>query len=612
MKRHTSDIENKLKTTPTKPGVYLLQGAAADVLYVGKAKLLRNRLRNHFNPGRAEDSRHHVLMAKVKDFEVIVVDSEVEALILEANLVKEYKPRYNVNLKDDKSYPYIRITNEPYPRVFVTRKIKKDGSQYFGPYTDVKNMRQLLTAIRRIFPIRTCALNLTEESIGQKKFKVCLNYHIGRCYGPCENFISRADYQTLVNRVVSFIRGESEALIQDLTERMARASEQLQFEEAAKIRDQLKALETFQSRQKVVEPGASDRDIHNFAMVKNHACSVVFSVRHGKINNRQHFFLQTPEGVTDEEILAAALEQYYLRAEYIPAEIFIPFVVEDSESLEKWLSEKRGKKVSISVPQKGQKAQLMDMGQKNARLLLNELLLQKNQYKEKVASSVLALQQDLSLHHAPKHIEAFDISHLAGQDTVASMVCFENGQPKKSEYRKFKIQTVDGIDDFKSMAEVVHRRYSRLLDEGADLPDLILIDGGKGQLSSAVTVLRNLGLADQPVIGLAKRLEEVFVPGISDPQNIPKSSPSLHLLQRVRDESHRFAVTFQRSLRGKRMIHSVLDDIPGVGENRKKALLQAFGSVDEIKKANVEDIQAVPGISRALAETIFDALNRED
>ena len=602
------NIDDKLKRTPLKPGVYLLKGSDDKVLYVGKAKSLRNRLRSHFKPGNTEDVRHHLLMKKVVDFDVIVVDSEVEALILEANLVKEYKPRYNVNLKDDKSYPYIRVTNEPYSRVFVTRKLIKDGSKYFGPYTDVSNMRQLLSAIRRIFPIRTCALNLNEETIAQKKFKVCLNYHIGRCYGPCENLISQQAYQEIVNGVIDFIKGESETLIRDLTDRMQRASEQLQFEDAAKIRDQIQALEAFQSRQKIVDTDAADRDIHNFAMVVQNACSVVFSVRRGKINNRQHFFMQTPEGATEEEILTASLEQFYLRAEFIPSEIFIPFELPEAENLSAWLSQKRGKSVRIHVPQKGQKAKLMEMGQKNAKLLLDELLLQKTEHKEKLSSMVVALQQDLSMEQPPKRIEAFDISHLSGQDTVASMVYFENGKPKKSEYRKFKIQTVDGIDDFKSMQEVVHRRYRRILDEGADMPDLILIDGGKGQLSSAVEVLDSLGIENQPIIGLAKRLEEVFIPRISDPQNIPKSSPSLHLLQRVRDEAHRFAITFQRSLRGKRMVHSALDDIPGVGKSRKKALIDQFGSVDGIRKASVEEIQSVPGINQALAKIVFDAL----
>ena len=602
------NIQDKLKHTPQKPGVYLLKNRHQRILYVGKAKKLRNRLRSHFKPGKNEEPRHHQLMARVTDFETIVTDSEVEALIMEANFVKEHRPKYNVNLKDDKSFPYLRVTRELYPRIIVTRKIVRDGSRYFGPYTDVGSMRQLMHAIQRIFPIRTCTLKITESSIQKKQHKICLMYHIGRCRGPCEALISTTDYQWIVEQVVAFIEGKNDHLIQDLEARMQQLAAGRRYEEAAALRDQIQSVSTFYSRQKVVDGFEIERDLLAVAVSGSLAVGVVFNVREGKMINRLQFHLEGVEGKSDEEVLSSFTEQYYLRAETIPREVFLCSPIEDESDMASWLSDRKGRKVDIISPRRGKKARLMSMCRKNAGLILDELVLQKETAGDWIAPSVRALQKDLRLEHPPLRIEAFDNSNIQGSDPVASLVVFENGKPKKSEYRKYRIKTVTGADDFASMAEVIERRITRILKEGAQLPDLILVDGGKGQLNAALSVLRKFELTGQPVIGLAKRLEEIYLPDLSDPQMLPKTSASLRLLQRVRDEAHRFAITFHRSLRQKRTVRSVLDAIPGIGEARRKALLKAFGSVQGIRDASVEDIAKVKGMNWKVAEQVANAL----
>ncbi|MCJ7811989.1 excinuclease ABC subunit UvrC [bacterium] len=604
-------IQDKLKTVPKKPGVYLLKDRKGKMIYIGKAKNLHNRIRSHFSFVKYEDSKHQWMMKTVVDFETIVTDSEVEALILEANLVKVHKPRYNVNLKDDKSYPYIRITHECYPRVFITRNIKSDGSKYFGPYTDVGSIRQLMAAVRRIFPTRTCSFRITDETIRQKKHKVCLNYHIGRCGGPCEGIVSQDEYSWMVEKEISFIRGKDTELVKDLENRMKEMAQKRRFEEAARLRNAIRAVSLFRSKQKVVDVSIVDRDLIAMAIHGEDVCCVVFHVRDGKIVNRQHFYLQCIEGCLDEEIVSSFLKQYYSRSDFVPAEVHVPVALSESRELSEWLSQKRNKKVVIVVPQKGKKSQLLEMCTRNAHLLLEELLVQKSQAVEWIAPSVKALQKDLGLKVVPKRIEAFDVSNIVGQDAVASMVVFENGKPKKSAYRKFKIRTVAGVDDFRMMAEAVGRRYARLLREKKPLPDLILVDGGKGQLSAVLNTLRKLAINDQPVIGLAKRLEEIYIPNMSDPQTLPKSSPSLRLLQRVRDEAHRFAVAYHRTLRKKRTAGSVLDDIPGIGEKRRNALLRHFGSIERIKNASIDEIISIEGMNRKVAENVLSTLKQQ-
>jgi len=600
--------KEKLARTPQKPGVYLLKKNDGMILYVGKAKRLRSRLHSHFRTGKDSNPKHRRLMSQVEDFEYILTDTEIEALILEANLIKEHRPRYNVNLKDDKTYPYIRITNEPYPRVFITRRIVKDGSTYLGPYTDVGSLRKLMSAIQRIFPIRTCSRVINSETISKKKHKVCLNFQIGRCYGPCEGRISQKEYLWNVDQVVRFIKGKNSKLLKNLNSRMSYLAKNMLFEQAAKLRDEIESIKRFSYHQKVVDSVSADRDVITLASKDKESCCVIFNVREGRIINRLHFYLENREEAAPEHVLTSFIKQFYLRTDFIPEEIFIPFDIDEKKEIEEWLKKKRNGRVSIVIPKQGKKAGLMRMSLKNAELLLEEMLIQKKEAANMPLKSVETLQKDLNLKIPPIRIEAFDISNIQGKDSVASLVVFENGRPKKSEYRKYKIKTVEGPDDFRSMAEVVERRISRLLKEKRPMPDLILVDGGKGQLSAALEVLTKLGLQDQPIIGLAKRLEEVFVPGHSDPQNIPKTSSSLYLLRRIRDEAHRFAITFHRQQRKKRTLRSVLDEIPGIGEKRRNALLKAFGSVEGIQKASISEIQAVDGVGKNAAQKIAEAL----
>ena len=605
-------IKEKLANLPTKPGVYLFKDKFGEILYIGKAKILRNRVRSYFQAGRAPEPKLKRLVARIADLETIVTDSEVEALILEANLVKENKPRYNINLKDDKSFPFIRVTNEPYPRIFPTRKIIQDGSRYYGPYTDVQTMRTLLKTVSKIFAVRSCNYHLTDEQIRANKFKICLDYHIKRCYGPCEGLIDQAEYNKIIDNVVDFIQGHTQKVEKDLTVRIHKLSSELKFEQAARLRDQLQSIEMFQQRQKMVDGSHIDRDIIAVAQEANDACCVVFKVRDGKMIGRQHFYIK---GVRDEavnSVITSFIKQYYLQSDYVPKEVYIQEDPEDRETLLNWLTEKRGSSVRMILPQRGDKAHLLKMSIRNAKLLLDELLLQKKQKKELIAGSVVALQDTLKLTVPPKRIEGFDISNIQGTNPVASMVCFINGVAAKSEYRRFKIRSKETPDDFLMMHEAVFRRYSRILNEKKSMPDLILIDGGKGQLNAALKALKTLGLTEQPIISLAKRLDEIYIPGNPDPQNINHVSPAIKLLQRVRDESHRFAVTYHRKLRKKRTLISVLDEIPGIGPERRKILLETLGSLQKVKKASVRELMQVNGISESLAKDIREFFHPEE
>ncbi|NOY77731.1 MAG: excinuclease ABC subunit C [Calditrichaeota bacterium] len=605
-------LQKKLDNLPALPGVYIFKNEKGKVIYIGKAKNLRNRVRSYFQNSRKGEPKLRVLVRKVRDVETISTDSEVEALILEANMIKEYKPRYNVTLKDDKSYPYIRVTHEEFPRIFPTRKIVKDGSRYFGPYTDVHSMRSLLKAVRKIFPVRSCNYRLDEQTVASRKIKLCLDYYIQRCPGPCQGLISQEDYRTIVNQMVRFIEGRNNEVVKELRQAMQKQADAQRFEEAARIRDQIQAIEQFQSRQKMVSQDEVDRDIVGIYQEEKIAAGIVFKVREGKIIGRYHFYLKNTMGESDQEILKSFLLQYYVKVDFLPKEIHLPFELPEIEDIREWFRKRRGKACLLLVPKRGEKRKLVEMAQRNAKLVLRELLLQKmKEKKERIPGDVLALQKDLNLAHPPRRIEAFDISHISGSDTVASMVTFVDGLPRKSDYRKFRIRSVTGVDDFASMKEVVTRRYRRILEEKGRMPDLILIDGGKGQLSSAVEALHELGIHDQPVAALAKRLDEVYLPGFSDPQNIPRTSPGIKLLQRVRDESHRFAITFHRTLRKKRTLQSQLDGIPGIGEKRRNLLIQKFGSVQKIQEARKEELEAVRGIPKNLAGKIWEYFHLE-
>jgi len=588
-------LTEKLENLPPKPGVYQFRSKEGKVLYVGKAVNLRNRVRQYFQKSRAPDARLDVMISKIADLEVIVTDSEVEALILEANLVKQYNPRYNVNLKDDKSYPYIIVTNEPFPRVFVTRHIVRDGSKYFGPYTDVKTMRYALKTIRDTFKVRSCNYFIDQEVIKKKKIRVCLDYHIKKCDGPCEGLISQEEYNEMIRQVTQMLKGKTSTLVETLEHEMEGLSSEMKYEEAAVVRDRIQALSVYASRQKVVDLESSDRDIITVAVEADDACGVIFRIREGKLVGSQHFYMSNVEGKTESEILEHFLERYYLDAQDIPKEIFLQTEIENAETLGQWLSAKATEKVEVAVPKIGEKAKLVAMCRNNARFLLDELKIQKMKKSDFIPNSVKALQRDLRLPKPPRRIECFDISNIQGADAVASMVTFVDARPVKNDYRRFKIRTVTGPNDFASMREVFERRYKRLLDEAGTLPDLIMVDGGKGQLSSALEVLGQLKIKSQPIVGLAKRLEEVFVPGVSEAQSIPKTSSGLRLLQRIRDEAHRFAITYHRTVRAKRTLQTELDLIKGIGKTRAKQLLEAFGSVQGVKFATEEQLAEIVG-----------------
>ena len=604
------DLKSKLENLPASPGVYQFKDANGRVLYVGKAKVLRNRVRSYFQSRAVSNTRSgagsarlELMIGKTADIEIITTDSEVEALLLEITLIQKLKPKYNVNFKDDKSYPYIVITNEPYPRIFPTRKKRSDGSRYFGPYTDVKTMRFALKAVRDIFMIRSCSLNLTDESIAAGKFKVCLDYHIKKCEGPCEALVSRADYNEMIDEVAKLLQGKTHTLVKELENKMNSYSEDMKFEKAAQIRDKIDAIEVYSERQKMVDEEIVDRDVFAVAREDNTGCGMVLKIRDGKVVGKSHFYLNNVIEKSDAEILENFVTTYYSKADFIPEEIFLETELEDMDTLKKWLDDRRGSKVDITVPKIGDKAKSVNMVKSNAMFLLKELILAKMK-KEFIPPSLEALKRDLRLTKLPRRIECFDISHIQGTDTVASMVVFENAGPKKTGYRKFKLRGVEGVvgrpDDFLSMREVIHRRYKKVVeadfetaenpehkadkDEALEMPDLIIIDGGKGQLSSAVKVLDDLGITDQNIIGLAKRLEEVYLPGDSDPQSIPHTSSGLRLLQRIRDEAHRFAITYHRSLREKRTISTELTEIEGIGAKTANKLLIEFGSVENIKE----------------------------
>ena len=607
-------LVEKLDSLPAKPGVYQFKSTEGKVLYVGKAVNLRNRVRQYFSAkggSRGPDPRLDVMMSKVADLEIIVTDSEVEALILEANLIKRLKPRYNVTLKDDKSYPYIVVTNEPFPRVFVTRRIVRDGSKYFGPYTDIKTMRYALKTIRDTFKVRSCNYLIDDDVIRKKKIRVCLDYHIKKCDGPCEGLISQEAYNKMIHQVKQLLKGKTSSLVETLEQEMEKFASEMRFEEAAILRDRVKALSVYGARQKVVDVDLNDRDVVTVAADRDSACGVIFKIREGKLVGSQHFYLSNVEGKTEAEILEHFLGRYYLDSEDIPKEVFLPAEVETSDAIAEWLSEKAGEKVNLIVPKIGEKAKLVAMCKTNAQFLLDELKIQKMKSAvtgDFIPHSVKALQRDLRLSKLPRRIECFDISNIQGSDAVASMVTFVDARPVKNDYRRFKIRTVAGPDDFASMKEVFERRYKRLLEEGGTLPDLIVVDGGKGQLSSAVEILEKLGLRQPseirnpkseilnlPAIGLAKRLEEVFIPGVSEAQSIPKTSSGLRLLQRIRDEAHRFAISYHRTVRAKRTLQTELDLIKGIGKIRAKELLEAFGSVQGVKFATEEQLAEIVG-----------------
>jgi excinuclease ABC subunit C len=603
-------LAGKLKHLPDRPGVYLMKGPDGEVLYVGKAQSLRSRVRSYFGAGAADSLKTRELVRRIADFETIVVASVAEALLLENNLIKEHRPRFNIQLRDDKSYPYIKVTvGEPFPRVFVTRRLIRDGSRYFGPYTDVRRMRQMLEVVKRLYTVRSCRYRLP----GEAPPRPCLDYHIGRCLAPCVGLQDTADYRGMIEEVVEVLGGHSRRAAARLRKEMEEAAAQLHFERAAELRDAINKLDALEAQQKVVDVSGSDRDIFGIARDREEACGVVLRIREGKLLARETFFLANLNGESDETVVGTFATRFYAArtqegALDVPPEVYFPVDFEDRPVLEGLLRERAQRTVRTHVPQRGEKLRLVELSAQNARHLLEERRLLGEGVAGRAPDALYELQEVLELPNVPRTMACFDVSHTQGTETVAAAVYFTNGKPDKGEYRRFRIRGEWGNDDYRSLQEALSRYLRRRLDEGRELPDLLVIDGGKGQLGAAREALEVLDLGHQPVVSLAKREEEVFLPGRSDPVRLPRRSPALRLMQRARDEAHRFAVTYNRKLRTRRTIASGLGEIPGVGPARQTALLEHFGSVRALGRASAEEIAALPGFGLALAQSIVDHL----
>ncbi len=592
---------DKLDELPEHPGVYLMKDDEASILYVGKANSLRKRVRSYFD--RTHDSpRLRALVNRVRAIDTILVDSEKEALLLEQNLIKQHQPRYNVRLKDDKKYPFIKLTmGDLYPRIYATRNIESDGSVYFGPYTNVKAMRRVLKLIHQIFPIRTCTYKFPTKT----PVKLCLDYQIGRCLGPCEEKVSKGEYDRMVERAILLLQGRNRSVVNDLRKAMRDASDNHRFEVAAIYRDQIRSIERVMERQRITSQDGIDRDVFAIAGSGSDAVAVLLRVREGKMSGREVFPID--EGA-ETDIMDALLKKLYGSGMPVPKEVLCDRVVVDREGIIPWLSELRGSTVKVLVPERGEKRKLLALARANAEHQREALMIQKLARKDRSYHALRELQRALEIPLLPRRIECFDISNLGDRDLVASSVCFLDGLPEKARYRKYRIRTVDGVDDFASMHEVVLRRFRKLLREGDELPDLVVVDGGKGQLSAALRALKEVNAVDMRLIALAKKEEEIFRPGFRESLKLP-DGPGLTLLRRIRDEAHRFAIGYQRDRRARGTRASALDAIPGVGDERKTAILKHFGSVKRVKEASVEDLCAVPGVGPKLARTIRERLS---
>ena len=613
---HLSDVLNSL---PTKPGVYLHKDAEGNVLYVGKAINLRNRVRSYFH-SNVDSVKTLRLRRQIADIEVIVTDSELEALLLEMNLIKQHQPRFNVRLKDDKRYPYIKVHwADPFPKVTVTRRMVRDGGRYFGPYTSVWAVQQTLDLLRKVFPYLTC-----DRVITGRDERACLYYDIKLCNAPCIGVVDQEQYRATIKQLMDFLDGKSDHIVRGIEQRMATAAENLDFERAAEYRDQLKAIERITARQRIIGPDDTDQDVIAFARDDGEACVQVFFVRHGKLIGREYFMLDNAEGESDQEVLQEFLTQFYEDAAYVPKEILLPAEVEEARIIEEWLRSKRNTKVTLQVPRRGKKRELVEMATENAQDTLAALRQQWAADRSKHVTAITELQDALKLPAPPARIECYDISHTQGQQTVGSMVVFVQGAPQKSDYRRFNVQSTTN-DDYGSMREVLSRRFQRyrdtlageLHDPGeikarsdrptawAILPDLLIIDGGKGQLAVGQEVLRLFDLENEvPLAALAKQEEEIFLPDRPQSVFLPRRSEALYLVQRVRDEAHRFANEGHRKRRAKVGVASILDSVPGVGPKRRQLLLKRFGSLEALRAASVEELSAVPGISVEVAESI--------
>ena len=593
------DLTDRLAQLPDRPGVYLYKDGKGQIIYVGKAASLRSRVRSYFQDSRARDAKTDALVAQIRDLECIVTGNELEALILESNLVKRHRPRYNIILRDDKHYPFLKLTtNEAYPRLVVARRVQQDGAAYFGPFYPATAMRETLRLVRQLFPLRTCRI-----TIDGKKARPCLQYYIHRCHAPCTGQETQEGYAETVREVERFLEGKNDGLAQELTAQMEAAAAEEKFEVAARLRDRVQALNTVRERQKIISTEDSDLDIVGLVRQGGDACVQLFFVRRGRLLGRESFFFDRLAGAPEGEILSAFLRQFYAREVTPPPEILLSADVPEAELTEEWLTGRRKGRVELHAPQRGRKRELIAMAEENAALALSSHLLSRGNRTQAVLEE---LQRTLGLPDAPHRIEAFDVSTFQGGETVASMVVWQDGDMKKDDYKRYRIRTVTGTDDFAAMHEAVTRRYGKALETDGALPDLILLDGGRGQLGAGLKALEALGLDYVPMASLAKRAEEVYTPDRLEPLVLDLTSPALQALQKIRDEAHRFAITYHKKLRSRRTISSVLDQIPGVGPALRTSLLKTLGSAKAVREASVGQLAAVPKVSPRLAERIHD------
>jgi excinuclease ABC subunit C len=599
----------QLRALPAKPGVYLFKDKEGKVIYVGKAAKLNSRVRSYFGAPANLSAKIQLLVSRIQDLEFVVTNSEQEALILECNMIKKYTPRYNVRLKDNKTFPYLKIDiNEDWPGVYITRRVQKDGARYFGPFASAGSVRKTLRLIKKIFPFRSCS-----KRIEGKDKRPCLDYYIRRCLGPCIGAVEKQEYHDVINQVILFLQGKQELVLRELNAKMKAAAQQLQFERAALLRDQIKAIEKVIEGQRIALTLQGEKDIIGLAQNEKQAYVKLFSIRNNKLIGQDHFIMEGIQGDSPGQIMTSFVKQYYASASYIPPLILLQYQVDEPAVLSEWLEQQRGGRVKLQVPQRGAKKKLVDTAAENAAQGL-ELAQAKEMKVEVISSGLRELKSRLRLPKMPRRIECYDVSNIQGALAVSSMVVLEKGRPKPAHYRRFRIKTVAGADDYAMIQETLRRRFKRGLTGGdtwAIIPDLVLIDGGKGQLNAALELRRELGLGSIPMASLAKENEEVFIPGDPQPVYIAKDSPALHILQRARDEAHRFAISYHRKLRHKEGMTSALDDIPGIGPRRKKALLKKFGSIEAIKEASSEELSRTEGITPALAKKVKEELAKQ-
>ena len=613
----TEKVREQLKALPAGPGVYIYRNVGGQVIYVGKAASLRNRVRSYFGSPRSLEMKTRNLVGQIVDLEWIVTSTAQEALILEATLVKRHQPFFNVRLKDDKHYPYLKIDlNEEWPRVEITRRVLNDGARYFGPYTSSGAVRKTLDLVKKLFPWRSCTKVITGNDP-----RPCLDYYIHRCIGPCAALCSHDEYQEVIRQVIMFLEGRSDEILTDVKRRMVEAADSMEFERAARLRDQIHAIERTTERQVMEVRERVDMDVFGLARDGVDFCVQVFFVRSGNVIGRDNFALDGTADEPDAQVMNSFIEQFYESSTYVPKRLLLPLDVPEAELIAPWLTEKRGSKVELLAPKRGDKRALVETANANAREALQMMRLRWQTDAGNTRQALDDLQEELNLSAPPQRIECYDISNTQGTSSVGSMVVFMEGKPQSSDYRRFRIKTVQGANDFASMQEVLHRRFKRaaeLLNQDggqaagdesfAQLPNLVIVDGGKGQLSAAHDVMRNLGLGHIPLAGLAKRFEELYTVDTSEPIVLPRSSQALYLVQRIRDEAHRFAITYHRNLRQKAGMQSALDTIAGIGPKRKKALLRKFGSIKSIREATLEDIAATPGFTMGLAQKVHEGL----